>query len=83
VGENGSGKSTPIEALAQAYGLNPEGGSRSAMRRTRHTESPLGGVLRLVRTPEPPRRRVYLRHEHRFHATGFTSSSMSGVMGWW
>ncbi|GGM46908.1 ABC transporter, ATP-binding protein [Dactylosporangium sucinum] len=50
VGENGSGKSTLVEALAQAYGLNPEGGSRSAMHRTRHTESPLGAALRLVRT---------------------------------
>jgi predicted ATPase len=50
VGENGSGKSTLVEALAQAYGLNPEGGSRGAMHRTRPTESPLGGVLRLVRT---------------------------------
>jgi predicted ATPase len=50
VGENGSGKSTLIEALAEAYGLNAEGGSRNAMHRTRHTESPLGAVLRLVRT---------------------------------
>jgi predicted ATPase len=49
VGENGSGKSTLIEGLAQAYGLNPEGGSRGAMHRTRATESPLGGALRLVR----------------------------------
>lgn len=51
VGEDGSGKSTLIEALAQAYGLNPEGGSRGAMHRTRATEFPLGGVLRLVRAP--------------------------------
>ncbi|MEQ3542004.1 hypothetical protein WHI96_24635 [Pseudonocardia tropica] len=29
VGENGSGKSTPVEAVAVAVGLNPEGGSRS------------------------------------------------------
>ena len=27
VGENGSGKSTVVEALAEAYGLNPQGGS--------------------------------------------------------
>ena len=51
VGENGSGKSTIVEALAIAYGLNPEGGSRDAMHRTRATESPLGSVLRLVRSP--------------------------------
>jgi ABC-type hemin transport system ATPase subunit len=27
VGENGSGKSTVVETLAEAYGLNPQGGS--------------------------------------------------------
>ena len=30
VGENGSGKSTVIEILAEAYGLNPQGGSAMA-----------------------------------------------------
>jgi predicted ATPase len=51
VGENGSGKSTIIEALAMAYGLNPEGGSRFAMHRTRETESDLYACLRLIRSP--------------------------------
>src|SRR6266704_4187049 len=27
MGENGSGKSTLVETLAEAYGLNPQGGS--------------------------------------------------------
>lgn len=63
VGENGSGKSTIVEALAQAYGLNPEGGSRGAMHRTRPTESPLGAVLRLVRTPGGRRNGYFLRAE--------------------
>ncbi len=63
VGENGSGKSTLIEALAQAYGLNPEGGSRGAMHRTRQTESPLGDVLRLVRSPGGRRDAYFLRAE--------------------
>lgn len=63
VGENGSGKSTMVEALAQAYGLNPEGGSRGAMHRTRYTESPLGGVLRLVRTPGRRADAYFLRAE--------------------
>src|SRR5487761_1156315 len=30
VGENGSGKSTVMETLAEAYGLNPRGGSALA-----------------------------------------------------
>lgn len=63
VGENGSGKSTLVEALAQAYGLNPEGGSRGAMHRTRPTESPLGEVLRLVRTPGRRGDAYFLRAE--------------------
>jgi len=51
VGENGSGKSTIIEGLAQAFGLNAEGGSRGAQHVTRATESPLGQALQLVRSP--------------------------------
>jgi predicted ATPase len=63
VGENGSGKSTLIEGLAQAYGLNPEGGSRSAMHSTRLTESPLGAALRLVRAAGARGEAYFLRAE--------------------
>jgi predicted ATPase len=63
VGENGSGKSTLVEALAMAYGLNAEGGSRNVMHRTRVTESPLGGALRLVRTPGRRAHSYFLRAE--------------------
>ena len=63
VGENGSGKSTLIEALAGAYGLNVEGGSRSVRHRTRETESPLGGLLRVVRTPGRRANAYFLRAE--------------------
>ena len=51
VGENGSGKSTIVEAVAAAYGLNPEGGSRGARHTTRVTESPLGDALQIIRSP--------------------------------
>jgi predicted ATPase len=63
VGENGSGKSTIVEAIAAAYGLNPEGGSRSAMHTTRVTESPLGGALRLIRSPGGKANAYFLRAE--------------------
>ncbi len=63
VGENGSGKSTVIEAVAEAYGLNPEGGSRNARYRSRVTESPLGAVVRLVRTPGGRNDAYFLRAE--------------------
>ena len=63
VGENGSGKSTLVEAVAEAYGLNPEGGSRGAQHRTRVSESPLGDVLRVVRSPGPLVASYFLRAE--------------------
>jgi predicted ATPase len=46
VGENGSGKSTVVEMLAEACGLNPQGGSRDAkLFRTRGTEPGIGQYL--------------------------------------
>jgi predicted ATPase len=63
VGENGSGKSTLIEALASAHGLNPEGGSRGAMHSTRVTESPLGEVLKVIRSPGGTGNAYFLRAE--------------------
>jgi predicted ATPase len=63
VGENGSGKSTLVEALAQAHGLNAEGGSRNARYESRATESPLGGLLRVVRTPGRRVNSYFLRAE--------------------
>jgi predicted ATPase len=63
VGENGSGKSTLIEGLAVALGLNPEGGSRSAMHQTRASESPLGSLLRVTRGAVPRGHSYFLRAE--------------------
>jgi predicted ATPase len=46
VGENGSGKSTVVEVLAEACGLNPQGGSALApLRRARDSEPGLGAKL--------------------------------------
>ncbi|GAA2507248.1 AAA family ATPase [Winogradskya humida] len=63
VGENGSGKSTLIEALAVAHGLNPEGGSKGAQHSSRVTESPLGELLKVVRTPGRRVNAYFLRAE--------------------
>lgn len=51
LGENGSGKSTIVEAIAMAFGLSPEGGSIHARHSTRRTESDLHEWLRLERSP--------------------------------
>jgi predicted ATPase len=63
VGENGTGKSTIVEAVAAAADLNPEGGSRNARHTTRVTESPLHEALQLVRSPGAARWGYFLRAE--------------------
>ena len=49
VGENGTGKSTLLEALAVALGFNPEGGTRNLHFSTRETHSDLGEYLHVAR----------------------------------
>ena len=48
-GENGTGKSTLLEAIAVAYGFNAEGGTRNYHFSTYHDVSELEEALRLVR----------------------------------
>jgi predicted ATPase len=48
VGENGSGKSTIMEAIALACGFNPAGGSSNNLYDSRSTESSLSTMLRLA-----------------------------------
>lgn len=63
IGENGTGKSTLIEAIAVAYGLNPEGGSRNFAFSTRDSHSPLWRAVRLEKGPIPPHDAYFLRAE--------------------
>jgi predicted ATPase len=49
VGENGTGKSTLLEAIALAYGFNPEGGSRNFSFSTNDTHSELFRYITLVK----------------------------------
>lgn len=53
VGDNGIGKSTLIEAVAIAYGFNPEGGTRNFNFATNNTHSKLWSKLRLVKRDFP------------------------------
>ncbi|WP_296605530.1 AAA family ATPase [Nocardioides sp.] len=70
VGENGSGKSTIVEAVAEAYGLGREGGSTGSRHATRSSESPLGRTLRLQRGLGAARWGFFLRAEtmHGFYS---------------
>lgn len=63
VGENGVGKSTIIEAVAMAFGLSPEGGSKNNRQPGRPTESPLHERIRLVRGISRSRWGYFLRAE--------------------
>lgn len=67
VGENGTGKSTLLEAIAVGLGLNPEGGSRSFNFSTRPSHSSLADALTLVRTHRRPRDCYFLRAESYFN----------------
>ncbi|MBQ7123103.1 MAG: AAA family ATPase [Oscillospiraceae bacterium] len=53
VGENGTGKSTLLEAVAVAFGFNPEGGSRNFDFSTAETHSKLYENIILVRRAFP------------------------------
>jgi len=63
VGENGSGKSTIMEALAVNAGFNAEGGSKNFSFSTNQNESVLYQTLRLVRNPRREKTGFFLRAE--------------------
>lgn len=63
VGENGVGKSTLVEGLAMAAGMNPHGGTSNMRTRGHGTESPLHEHLRLVWGRRRPKRDFFLRAE--------------------
>ena len=63
VGENGSGKSTILEAIAVAYGFNPEGGTRNYSFSTYDSHSELCNAMRLIRGYSKPGWGYFLRAE--------------------
>lgn len=63
VGENGTGKSTILEAIATAYGFNPEGGTKNFNFSTRETHSELYKYLKLIKGVKVPEDGFFLRAE--------------------
>ncbi len=63
VGENGTGKSTLIEALAINLGLNPEGGTQNFDFKTKNTHSNLSKYMRVNTSGDIPRTKYFLRAE--------------------
>lgn len=66
VGENGTGKSTLLEAIAVAWGFNAEGGSRNFNYATRASHSDLSDYFTLVKHVSRPRTGYFLRAESYF-----------------
>ena len=68
VGENGTGKSTLLEAIAVAFGLNPEGGSKNFSFSTFDSHADLSlGLSKL----HLPRDSFFLRAESFYNAAGY------------
>lgn len=76
VGENGTGKSTLIEAIAVAMGFNAEGGSRDFSFSTRDTHSELCRELTVVKSVAP-RDGFFLRAESFYNAASYVDERCS------
>ena len=63
IGENGSGKSTILEAIAALLQLNLEGGSANNMFVTKNTHSDLYNNCSLIRYPKYPKDKYFYRAE--------------------
>ncbi len=71
VGENGSGKSTFLEAIAYHVGLNPEGGTRNTLFSTADTHSELCHYSRLIRSHRFPKDSYFLRAESFYNLASY------------
>lgn len=78
VGDNGSGKSTIVEALAALSGLPASGGTSWEQRPSTDPDSGLSAALRLVRDVGAPRTGLFLRAESMHELPDYLIRSGSG-----
>lgn len=78
VGENGSGKSTMLEAMAVEFGYNAEGGTRNYNFSTYDDVSPLKNSITLVKGWQRPKFGYFFRAETFFNVA---TASMFEYMG--
>ena len=71
MGENGTGKSTLLEAIAVNFGFNPEGGTRNFCFSSRDTHSCLWREITLVKGYRRPRDGFFLRAESFYNAASY------------
>ena len=82
VGDNGTGKSTLLEAIAVAAGMNAEGGSQNFTFSTRETHSALHEFVQLVRGVRRPSDSYFLRAESFYNlASNIDDLGVSGYGG--
>ena len=88
VGDNGSGKSTIVEAIAEGFQLDSRGGRASRPPRSETVLTPLGEVIelettprgaRMLRGPRLQKKGFFLRAETAFEMT----ENLGGVPGYW
>lgn len=71
VGENGSGKSTVLEAIACALGFGAEGGTMNIQMETVSTNTGLADHLRLIKSYKRPRDGFFLRAESFYNVASY------------
>lgn len=83
VGENGSGKSTVVEALARALRFDEQGGTEGAeLGYKQLADDPLGECLELEPGPHKPRQSFFLRAESFFNtARRIDAKGLESVYG--
>lgn len=80
IGKNGTGKSTVLEAIAAAYGFNPEGGTKNFSFATRASHSKLYEYIRLVKGIKKPKDGFFLRAESFYNlATAIEELDKEGI----
>ena len=82
IGENGMGKSTLLEAIAQLMRFNPEGGSKNTLFSTRETHSTLAEYLKPGKSFRAPKDGFFLRAESFYNvATYIDDVDYAGAYG--
>lgn len=71
IGENGTGKSTLLEAIATAWGFNPEGGTKNFRFSTNASHSDLHEYLTLIKGLQKPKDGFFLRAESFYNVASY------------
>jgi len=71
IGENGTGKSTLMEAIARTMGFNPEGGTKNSLFSTRDTHSNLSDFIKPGRSFKAARDGFFLRAESFYNLASY------------